>query len=567
MSDASGPVAGTRMARRGAHILLVLLALQFLVSGLVQAWRDSPTVDEAIDVSSGVTNLAHRDLRLAPEHGALPLLLSAAAARQADPVVPETEAHERGDWLRHTHHFVRDNLEAGKLRETFFLARLVPLTAALLGAFFLHRLGVRVGGAWGGLIAAALWLTTPYVVGLAHFAVIDVVFSVATLGVALALVRLLERPAIMRALVLGAGLAAALLTRHTALVLVAGSVLVIFWNQRRNWWLAVRCVAVVAVVSWLGVWVGIRAFDPTPAEGRPAERLRGFVAEAREESLAAELALLIPWPLEYSGGLAYLVETSEPRRAYLFGEAWEGSRWWFFPASVLAKVPLPALVAVAVGFAAWRHAGRSRLTRVGLPVAALAIALSGFLLAQPLNLGLRLALPVVALVFVAGAAVPLVLRGNGGRVALAVLLLAQTGAFWWAHPHSLAWAQPPFRPAYRYLSDSNLDYSQDLYRLEEWVAGSDREPYVWLFRPRGWLAPDAVRSLRGTPVSEIRGWVAVSATALTVVHRDTLSWLRAYCPVDVIGRSILVYRFAEPPDPTPGPTMPAAPCTGRFSTR
>ena len=51
--------------------MLVPLALIFLATGLVEAWRDAPTVDEAIDIAAGVTSIVRHDLRLMPEHGVL----------------------------------------------------------------------------------------------------------------------------------------------------------------------------------------------------------------------------------------------------------------------------------------------------------------------------------------------------------------------------------------------------------------------------------------------------------------------------------------------------------------
>ena len=71
-----------------------------------------------------------------------------------------------------------------------------------------------------------------------------------------------------------------------------------------------------------------------------------------------------------------------------------------------------------------------------------------------------------------------------------------------------------------------------------------------------------MQPLIGTPPDALHGWVAVSVTNLTALHRDELSWLRAYCPVGSIGGSILLYYFDAPPDATPGPTMPVGPCFG-----
>jgi hypothetical protein len=80
------------------------------------------------------------------------------------------------------------------------------------------------------------------------------------------------------------------------------------------------------------------------------------------------------------------------------------------------------------------------------------------------------------------------------------------------------------------------------------------------------LVPDA-RPLAGVATEKVRGWVAVNATALTVHFHDELSWLRAYCPVDDLGGTVLLYRFVEPPTAAPGPEAPEGPCHADHSIR
>ena len=147
-------------------------------------------------------------------------------------------------------------------------------------------------------------------------------------------------------------------------------------------------------------------------------------------------------------------------------------------------------------------------------------------------------------------------------VAVATQLLAMAGA----GEHSLAWTASPFRPAYRWVSDSNVDYAQDLGRVESWAEDHPRA-WVALLRPRGVDNPAGTRELRGADPARVDGWIAVSATRLTALDRDELSWLRAYCPIGDIGGSVLLYRLAAAPDTSPGPAMPAPRCSGAYSTR
>ena len=537
----------------------------FLVWGVLQAARDAPAVDEGTDLASGITALVRRDLSLTPEHPPLGNLLAALPALAARPIVPDGPAYRSGDWFDHTADFIEANQEAGRLRRTLLLARSVPLLEAVGCALLIAHLGRRLGLRAGGLLAATLWLTTPVVVGLAHFAMIDVPFTLAVLLVSSALLRFRREPSTTSSVLVGLACAATLLTRHAGIVFVGVAVVVVVvtcWPRRRH---AVRAAGTLLLVAWLGLLLGYRAFDPVPRDGPVRERLEGIVASAEAESPAVAAVLAVPAPLEWRAGLGYLSLTSEARSSFLFGQSWEGSRWWFFPGSVLVKVPLGALLLLVLGSLGWRRAApdhsRSASLVLGLPAGALLVAL----VAQPLNTGVRLALPALALWFAAAAPAAVLLRHSAGKAVVGAILLTQVLAMVAAGPHALAWNPPPFQPPYRWASDSNVDVGQDMFRLERWSEGE--APYVSMISTRGLRRPPGSRELVGVDPSDVTGPVAVGVTSLTISHREELSWLRAYCPVGTIGDSILLYRFEEPPDGRPGPDRPVPPCDGEVSTR
>jgi hypothetical protein len=182
--------------------------------------------------------------------------------------------------------------------------------------------------------------------------------------------------------------------------------------------------------------------------------------------------------------------------------------------------------------------------------------------------GIRYALPVIALLFVVGSPVAGWLAASRRRWALvALLMVVQLASFWDAAPHSLAWTAPPFRPGYAVAAESSLDWGQDNRALIDWMDG--RTVYVAPFG--GSLEAvhktPGYRDLMVTAPAEVRGLAAASVTELTTYHREQLSWLRAYCHVGTIGGSILLYRFEQPPTAEPGPSRPAGRCSGDVSVR
>ncbi|MCU1497679.1 MAG: glycosyltransferase [Acidimicrobiales bacterium] len=562
-SGSAADVPRELLPPRVRSAVLVALAIAFFAIGLFQAARDAPTVDEGVDVSSGVTSLVRHDLRLVPEHPALPKAVAALPALIAQPIVPDTEAYRNGDWFGYSDDFISANEEAGKLRSMLLWARGVVLLEAIGCAALIYHLARRAFGPDGGFLAAAAWLTTPYVVGLSHFAMIDVPFTLAVVGVALLTLRWRDEPTLARAALLGLGLGAALATRHTALVLVAVALGVMAWTLRAKRTAAIQQVVAAGLSAMATVWLVYRGLSPGGPPGSVAANFDGIIGSGSAGSATTRLVTALPLPQEWEAGFAYLDLTSTDRPSSLFGHSWDGGRWWYFPASAALKLPLPLLMAVVAG---WLQAARNPRVdrrRLAQGVVLPALALWLLLLAQPLNLGLRLALPIVALAMVGiGALAGPARRSKPVAVAVGLVLGVQVAASAVAMPSSLAWTPPPWRPSYQWVSDANLDAGQALYEVRSW-ARDHEEPYVALDSTRGLDVGGGSRSLEGVDVSSVRGWVAVGVTPLMQTRRADLVWLRKYCPVDTLGGgSVLVYRFTDAPDPGDGPERPVEACLG-----
>ena len=141
---------------------LLTFVLVFLVVGLVEARRDAPTVDEAVDMTAGLVAVQNHDLRMNPEHGLLHHVLPGVLpVLFADPLLPRTPAYADGDWFDYTADVISANDRAGTLDDVLFWFRVVPLLVGAATGVLLYALGARLISRVGGLIAAGLWLTTP----------------------------------------------------------------------------------------------------------------------------------------------------------------------------------------------------------------------------------------------------------------------------------------------------------------------------------------------------------------------------------------------------------------------
>jgi hypothetical protein len=116
---------------------------------------------------------------------------------------------------------------------------------------------------------------------------------------------------------------------------------------------------------------------------------------------------------------------------------------------------------------------------------------------------------------------------------------------------------------YRYVTDSNLDWGQDLKRLGEWVGTQNIKKISLDYF--GWSDPEYYLDGRviWTTVGQWRdandfivrnrsdGWIAVSATFLQEARYRTnqdnggYRWLLNYDPVTVVGHSIFVWHVTK----------------------
>jgi Dolichyl-phosphate-mannose-protein mannosyltransferase len=541
------PEGGWSRGRIVQRLVLGLCAALFLGFGVSEAWTDAPTFDEPVYVASGLQAVLHHELVMNDEHPPLPKVVAVLPVLLAQPVVPVNAMPNANDERAYSAQFVRDQVKAGKLHSVTFAARLAVLLESVGIAAFLFALGRRLFGETAGTLAAALWLLSPFVLGLSHLDAVDPSFALAVVGWSWAMLRWTDGPTTSRSVVVGLLGAAVVLSDVTGLLVATFglAVMLAFGRSRLPRWGFQHCI-VAGAVSWAAVWLFYIALDPR---------------------VALDPTIVLPSP--YLQGIRYLAgNDTQPAPGYLLGASWTGGRWWYWPGALVVKTVPTTLLLLLVGPLGLRTVDRATRWRALAVLAGPAILLLAFDLATPRDIGLRYLLPVIALWLVAASSI--VRYGSRLGPAIAALTIVVAGVFTiGSAPDSLAWAAPPFAPAYRSATNSDVDWGQGLSLLQSW--GTGKHPWVAYFGPRGIGANPVPGShpLLGTSPGSIRGWVAVSATDLTTAERRPLSWLRAYCPVGELGGSILLYRFRVAPTGFAGPTRPAAICPAgtRWSTR
>jgi hypothetical protein len=128
-----------------------------------------------------------------------------------------------------------------------------------------------------------------------------------------------------------------------------------------------------------------------------------------------------------------------------------------------------------------------------------------------------------------------------GAAALLAALVWQLSPLWRAWPDYLPYFNEAVAHPERVLVDSDLDWGQDLHRLEVRVAELGIGHLSLAYRGTADLRREPLPQVYILPPHErVTGWVAVSQLARTRNPTD-YGWLDAYTPVERIGKTIDLY--------------------------
>ncbi|HVU52628.1 MAG TPA: hypothetical protein VHL80_18235, partial [Polyangia bacterium] len=298
--------------------------------------------------------------------------------------------------------------------------------------------------------------------------------------------------------------------------------------------------------------------------------LRSDVGRRAARALAGTT---MPAPALFDGVVALCAQNASGRStSYLLGRISQDGFPLFFPVALAVKTPLPLLALAVAGVGLLLR--RARAPRPPGPwtlyaIPWLAAAFVAAAMSSRINIGVRHVLPVYPLMAILAALALGALGRATGRAPAAAALAA------WLFVIPIL-ASPDYLPWFNALAgrhpedvllDSDLDWGQDLLRLEKALA----ERHVERVSVAYWGVSDLCRHLPGgrwlRPHERATGWIAISETYRKGVagfsYRDgdfcdpaqfvgsappdptAYAWLDAYEPVARVGASILLYDVPE----------------------
>ena len=530
---------------------LSLVAI-FFIQGIIFIRANAPTYDEAMHLAAGYSYLATGDFRLEPQNPpliksflAMPLFLN-----YRFPFLTDAQQWRDGEAYQIGQHFVfHSTLSADRI---MLFGRLPNL---LLGGVLIGLTGWWAFRLWGtgpAAIAIALGCLDPNLV--AHSSLVTTDIG-ASLFMLLTLYLLWE----YRRIRSGWFLAGVGISLGVALVCKFSTVLLL---------------PIIGLIMTLSLFLaGMDRSGSSAREKRRDLDERLFKAAAALLLILLFAALVIPSAYFFNGfepwlsGLRrFLTLAREGQPAFFLGNySYQG--WWsYYVVAFLIKTPVGTLLLIAGSLIFYRHGRpleRHQAIFLLLPVIVILLAMTQ----SKVNIGLRHILPIYPFLFVLAARLATVSfehRWIRRFLIGAPIILTAVSALRIA-PHQLAYFNELVggpQQGYRYLSDSNLDWGQDLKGVKTYML-KEKLPIIYLsyfgtappsyYGIRYQYVPGAWPLEWPPPIDKVpadapRKILAIGASNLHDVatpYDPLFRWLQTRRPIEKIGYSIFIYDLTD----------------------
>lgn len=549
--------------------------------------KASPTYDESIHLFAGYSYIRWGDFRINPEHpplakvlAALPLFaLDIKDSRQSATSWDSALGKSDFGWWEAAYRWVFLENDAEAL---FFHAKIPMIALGLLSGIFVHIWTKEIYGAKAAVASLFLYCLDPNILAHSQIVHTDIPFTTFFFIGTYFFWRALNQVTLSNLLLTSFFFGLTAITKYSFLAvlpiwsilgllkifssdvptsLIGGPSMV--WGRRQKAALVAVVIGCALITAYIFIW-GVYGFHFEPVSER-AERHLPLAMVIPQNSWAQTV---MTWatqnevlPEAWIYGLLYVGKFST-RPTYLLGKISEAGFWHYFPIAFAVKTPLPTVLLLlgALSLIVLKRRVRRAEWFLIVPI------LIYFSLAvwSRMNIGLRHLLPLYPFLFVfIGGAAGELWGGNNRwrRGGLVLLAIWQIWSSLHIYPHYLAFfnelAGGP-KNGYKVLTDSSLDWGQDLKGLKRWMDEQGVKKiqlaYFGTADPK-YYGIDALY-LPGSIIFSPRPegsdaaapqYMAVSATYIYGVHsgeplREFYKPLRLIEPVTTIGHSIFVYR-------------------------
>jgi hypothetical protein len=324
---------------------------------------------------------------------------------------------------------------------------------------------------------------------------------------------------------------------------------------------SIKTVVIILATSWVtvcGVYQFDRVFIPHTLDDADWQHL-GY------GEVIQQIYRIIPLPDSYLRGLSFAVaHDKRGHGGFLLGEYRNHGWWYYFPIAFLVKTPTLVLGALCL----WLYCLFRHIRRISMEEAILiapGVILFATSMSAGVNIGVRHILFCYPVLYILLGSLAQRIRIEGKlarRLSLSALMILPAEVLS-ASPHYLAFFNrisggPVSGP--KYLSDSNIDWGQDLKGLANFLQAIGNPeiqlsyfgtgvpqyygiryqalPTVWAYPKSDWVnSPKPARELLAVSVTNLQGTY--------FARHDLFAWLSEKTPIKRIGYSIYVYDITS----------------------
>jgi len=467
-----------RVALKAAAVASLLT---ILVTQMALAIRqESLTWDEDDHIFAGYMSWKTGDFGLNPEHPPLVKLLATIPILNIPLHVPVLQGR---DFKIEAFLDGKDFLSKNGGDTMLFRVRMAAAVLTVLTALLVFFAANEMFGGLAGFIALALFAFDPNLLAHGAFVTTDMGLSCFLFASVYAFYRYVKTPSRWRLVVAGLAAGLALASKHTGILvfpmLFALALCEVLRTRERKQ--IVRMAVVLLAILAIAITV-LWAFYGFRYSARPAGLAMNPPFSQFSRGLRPLDTLFVTtcarWhllPESYLYGLIDVRKMVDWYPSYIFGKVYPHGVWFYFPSafaikSTLAFLALLVLALVAITtrkLTAWRE-----ILFLTVP-AAIHFGVATF---STINIGLRHILPVYVFLIplVAGAAWIFIRSDLRWAWVIGLLLVAQAVTSLRTFPAYIAYSNELWGgPAntYRYLSDSNADWGQQLKATKKYLDG------------------------------------------------------------------------------------------------
>ena len=538
-----------------AELIAALILLVMLVQLIYLIDYQSLTNDEFTNMAAGKYYVANQDFSpfVLKDHPLLGYLVSSFFLYFDDNSI----------WSRIPHDvFYIFGNNPYSIDYLLFITRLpVALTAILLG-IYIFKWTKELYGKKAALLALLLYSFEPNI--LTHFSIATTDF-VLTAFIFIAMYYLWKfdmNPTINASIIAGIAFGLAIISKHTALVLIPitfGFFLLLYKKNilKRNNLIKIFAYFIAAfLVFWAAYGFYISSIAETVhSEGKALEFInKTYNSEISRSVINTAINIPIPSP-QYFTALGYRFwQKTTGHEYYFFGDIQKYGRPDYYIIMFIVKTPIPLLIFLGL-FISFVFL---RLRKIDWKNEKLII---GFILIYfilmtffvGLNIGLRHMLPIFPFLFIlASSLVNIKFKNKDNNVLFKIVIIILI--VWYVieavsiFPHNLSYFNEIIGPenAWMYFADADIDWGQELKAFGNYVEKYNID-HVYIARTNFNMTNDLyLKNYSFAGCEPKNGIYGISVSQLTLFgNRDCYKWLKERKPDSMIGYSILIYNVTN----------------------